>query len=442
MSRLLLFVCFVFPWALHGQMEEKDTRIWLVEENADKLVVAHANGEREDAVRFIWERSSLGGYEMIAISRDGVFPSARLTDVMRTALGGYLDVRIKFSSDGVQPEAEASDLLAEMESMMNILLIETAAADPVFSFSEQTCSALGKLTRIDWSNTRYALEGNGDEEKYIAIYKFVRIQRDALESAIEQDLAEFTDVWLNRDNVVVGNMSDATVCGTVFDEDKYLCALDLQLKEVFVDDPQPGLAFNLLDEVSAEPEFVPEIPEEQVREQVKVRKRDRWLQEELLRLNDRMDKLDNTKEVFAIRDRIDAIEDRLDNIEDELDEVKTKKSTYDNPIVGLGKLTGKNVTIRFRTGSIQVAPEYMVLLNEVFEHMARSPVQRILITGYSDRSGNATTNLLLSEKRANAVRAHLLKRGISAERILVNYYGDTKSSGIDPSERRVEIEWL
>ena len=326
--------------------------------------------------------------------------------------------------------------------MMNMLLVETEAAEPGFAFSEETRSALGKLTRIDWSNTRYALEGNGDEEKYIAIYKFVRVQREALEEAIERDLSPYRDVWLKKEHVVVGNVSDATVCGTVFDEDKYLCALDLQLNEVFVDDPQPGLAFTLLTETLEEPEFVPEVPVEQVNRQVKVRKRDRWLQEELVRLNDRMDKLDNTKEVFAIRDRIDAIEDRLDNIEDELDEVRTEQRTYDNPILGLGELTGKNVTIRFRTGSTQVAPEYMVLLNEVFEHMARSPVQRILITGYSDQSGHSTANLKLSEKRANAVRAHLLKRGIAADRILVNYYGDTKSSGIDPSERRVEIEWL
>ena len=188
----------------------------------------------------------------------------------------------KFSSDGVQPEAEASELLAEMESMMNMLLVETGLADPDFSFSEETRGALGKLTRIDWSNTRYALEGNGDEEKYIAIYKFVRVQRDALEESIERDLSRFKDMWLERDHVVVGNMSDATVCGTVFDEDKYLCALDLQLKEVFVDDPQPGLAFNLLEEVPAEPEFIPEPPVEEAAKQVKVRKRDRWLQEELV----------------------------------------------------------------------------------------------------------------------------------------------------------------
>jgi len=48
----------------------------------------------------------------------------------------------------------------------------------------------------------------------------------------------------------------------------------------------------------------------------------------------------------------------------------------------------------------------------------------------------------LSEQRAKAVRAYLLQRGIAADRLMVNYYGDSRSSGRDPNERRVEIEWL
>jgi outer membrane protein OmpA-like peptidoglycan-associated protein len=48
----------------------------------------------------------------------------------------------------------------------------------------------------------------------------------------------------------------------------------------------------------------------------------------------------------------------------------------------------------------------------------------------------------LSEQRAKAVRNYLLQRGIAPERLLVNYYGDSRSAGRDPRERRVEIEWL
>jgi outer membrane protein OmpA-like peptidoglycan-associated protein len=51
-------------------------------------------------------------------------------------------------------------------------------------------------------------------------------------------------------------------------------------------------------------------------------------------------------------------------------------------------------------------------------------------------------NLRLSEQRAKAVRNYLLQRGINPDRLLVNYYGDSRSVARDPGERRVEIEWI
>ena len=80
--------------------------------------------------------------------------------------------------------------------------------------------------------------------------------------------------------------------------------------------------------------------------------------------------------------------------------------------------------------------------SQVEEQLDRSVEDRVLITGYTDRSGDPALNLALSEQRAKAVRAYLLSRGIPADRLLVNYYGDSRSSGRDPNERRVEVEWL
>ena len=82
------------------------------------------------------------------------------------------------------------------------------------------------------------------------------------------------------------------------------------------------------------------------------------------------------------------------------------------------------------------------MLNEVFEQPTPPRARKVLVTGYTDRSGDPAVNLHLSEQRAKAVRNYLLERGIQAERILVNYYGDHRSAGRDPGERRVEIEWL
>ena len=123
-------------------------------------------------------------------------------------------------------------------------------------------------------------------------------------------------------------------------------------------------------------------------------------------------------------------------------DVRSNVPEEENPSANLSDLVGRNITVRFDRNSTQLNAEYRVLLNEVFEQLARSSIQRVLVTGYSDRTGDPDQNLRLSELRAHAVRNYLMQRGISAERLLVNYYGDSRSSGRDPSERRVELEWI
>ncbi|MFN6115395.1 MAG: OmpA family protein, partial [Flavobacteriales bacterium] len=177
--------------------------------------------------------------------------------------------------------------------------------------------------------------------------------------------------------------------------------------------------------------------------QPKVRKRDQWLKSELDAINQRIDRMDQRKELWELRDRMEDLEDRMSGIELDMRDVREAGSSGDhNPLADLSALTGRNLIIRFERNSITLDPEYRVVLNEVFEQLARSPQDRVLITGYTDRSGDPAVNLRLSEERAKAVRNYLLQRGIAADRLLVNYYGDSRSTGRDPGERRVEVEWL
>lgn len=427
---------------------EDPTRIWRVEEKAESITVAHASDEREDALRFIWDRAADQGYAFIAVARNESFPPASLVSVIKTALGAYLDVQVKFGKDGVLSEFEASEQISEMESMVNVLLESTSLAPAEFKFSSETEQALAKLCRIDWSNTSYALEGNPEEEKYLAIYKFVRVQRKALERSIENDLNQYNGLRVSAENVTIGNYSDATICGTVFDQEKYLCALDLKVNEVYAVDPGPGLAFSLVDDPPAiiqesgnklEVNDASSAKQEELVATTKVRKRDRWLQEELARLNVRMDKLDNSKEVFAIRDRIDEIENRLNEIEGEIEEIRSSNQTSN--LVEQPKIFAA-ATIVFRSGSVIVSADQELQLRTIQEQLKRRPELGLVITGYSDKSGNASANMRLSEKRAKAVRDHFIRNGIPGERLMVNYLGDTKSAGVNPSERRVEIEWM
>lgn len=178
-------------------------------------------------------------------------------------------------------------------------------------------------------------------------------------------------------------------------------------------------------------------------QQQKIRKRDRWLKAELDGINARIDDMDQRKELWQIRDRMEDIEDRLTGLEMDIDEVKEMRADgSDNPSANLSDLVGRNIAVRFGRNSTVLEPEYRVLLNEVFEQLARAPEQKVLVTGFTDRSGDSNENLRLSELRARAVRNYLMQRGIDSDRLMVNYYGDSKSTGRDPAERRVEVEWI
>jgi outer membrane protein OmpA-like peptidoglycan-associated protein len=90
---------------------------------------------------------------------------------------------------------------------------------------------------------------------------------------------------------------------------------------------------------------------------------------------------------------------------------------------------------------------------------ARETGERIRLRSYSDRSGTETYNLLLSHRRAEAVRDDLVRRGIPADRIEIEALGESYPSTMpmegsgphapliptedgvrEPANRRVEIQ--
>jgi outer membrane protein OmpA-like peptidoglycan-associated protein len=375
-------------------------------------------------------------------------PSARvpsgahlmLDRLMEAAIGAYLDARVHFTRNGVQADLPAERMVLDIDAMVQAAAHEFGAGPVVLS--EPTRRQLDRLTRIDWSQARFGVDGGAEQDKYLAIYYYVRSQREELERQLRADLLPLAGVEVLRGETPDPGITVRinSTCGTVFDEQNFLCALDLQLADTGNGGVDPVLGQRLLEEM-AERSAVERVATATT--QPKVRKRDQWLKSELDAINQRIDRMDQRKELWELRDRMEDLEDRMSGIELDMRDVREAGSSGDhNPLADLSALTGRNLIIRFERNSITLDPEYRVVLNEVFEQLARSPQDRVLITGYTDRSGDPAVNLRLSEERAKAVRNYLLQRGIAADRLLVNYYGDSRSTGRDPGERRVEVEWL
>ena len=70
---------------------------------------------------------------------------------------------------------------------------------------------------------------------------------------------------------------------------------------------------------------------------------------------------------------------------------------------------------------------------------------RIEVAGHADRSGTPAYNQRLSQRRADAVAAELVARGVSRSEISVTAYGESRplvptADGVrEPQNRRVEI---
>jgi outer membrane protein OmpA-like peptidoglycan-associated protein len=80
----------------------------------------------------------------------------------------------------------------------------------------------------------------------------------------------------------------------------------------------------------------------------------------------------------------------------------------------------------FESGKADLLPSSLPELRKVARLMSLNPSMKIEVSGHTDDVGKDQDNLLLSQKRANAVRDHLVKQGIQTNRILPKGYGETK----------------
>lgn len=94
----------------------------------------------------------------------------------------------------------------------------------------------------------------------------------------------------------------------------------------------------------------------------------------------------------------------------------------------------------FTVGAASV-PAKSAQLDRAVRWLTANADLQVTIEGYADPTGNHDSNMVLSQRRAEAVRDYLTANGIDASRLEVVAFGDTKlkySAG-DPRNRRVAI---
>jgi len=82
--------------------------------------------------------------------------------------------------------------------------------------------------------------------------------------------------------------------------------------------------------------------------------------------------------------------------------------------------------LEFNSGSDIISFGSFKSLQELSDLLLKKPDWRIKLSGHTDDIGSTTSNLLLSKKRAEAVKSVLINRGVNANNVIVKYYGETK----------------
>lgn len=80
--------------------------------------------------------------------------------------------------------------------------------------------------------------------------------------------------------------------------------------------------------------------------------------------------------------------------------------------------------ITFETGKSDITPESAIVLQGALSTMQVYSDIIVQISGYTDDVGNATSNQVLSQKRADSVRFWLIGNGIQPDRIIAIGYGE------------------
>lgn len=102
-------------------------------------------------------------------------------------------------------------------------------------------------------------------------------------------------------------------------------------------------------------------------------------------------------------------------------------------------------SVLFRTNRAELLPGAQTRLNDVADALMAGKERTVVVEGHTDSRGSRDANLALSQRRADAVRAHLITRGYPSEKIQARGIGrdrpvaENNTAEGRANNRRVEI---
>jgi OmpA-OmpF porin, OOP family len=124
----------------------------------------------------------------------------------------------------------------------------------------------------------------------------------------------------------------------------------------------------------------------------------------------------------------DTDNDGTNDEEDKCVTIPGPKENFGCPVISeeiKKKVDVAAANILFVTGSAKLQTKSFKGLNEVVQIMKDNPAMSLAIDGHTDNVGADDKNQVLSDNRANSVKAYLVSKGIAESRIAAQGHGET-----------------
>ena len=107
--------------------------------------------------------------------------------------------------------------------------------------------------------------------------------------------------------------------------------------------------------------------------------------------------------------------------------------------VGVGVRVLELNSVRFAEGSAEITPEHAAQFDRVAAVMTAYPNITVVVVGHADQRGSDATNLVLAQRRADAVVGYLASLGIDGSRLSARSVGEADLLTVDDDEASLAL---
>jgi outer membrane protein OmpA-like peptidoglycan-associated protein len=112
-----------------------------------------------------------------------------------------------------------------------------------------------------------------------------------------------------------------------------------------------------------------------------------------------------------------------------------------DPAAKPAKPSDESVAIAFDPGASKLSPEADRQLDGAARLYRDARPEVMIVSGHTDKTGSEFGNLILSARRAEAVKQGLVDRGVPADRLEVVAIGEAEPVPAVPASRSAVITW-